>query len=110
MTKPDETDQLITEEDIMNCKKFTFSDRLTDHVVDEAIDETITVDSIEVGPVEEYEPLQLDEDDEDDEDRFVYECAYTGCNETVTLERRYDTIRHECDSCDRTTQFERTED
>lgn len=82
----DETDQLITEEDI-----------------DESIDETLTVGPIEVDFV--------DEDSEDDEDDgFVYECAIPSCDETVTQEKRYPTIRHECDSCDRTTQFNRQED
>lgn len=43
----------------------------------------------------------------DDEPSYSYRCAMPECTECVSIETKHDMIRHECNTCGRTTQFER---
>lgn len=42
----------------------------------------------------------------DTDDRFIYECAFPNCYETVRIAKGFEKIEHKCRSCGGITQFE----
>lgn len=40
---------------------------------------------------------------------YEYECMMPNCTETMTTDSKHNMIRGDCDSCDKTTQFERVD-
>lgn len=48
----------------------------------------------------------VDEVSSDTDSAYTYECTMPSCDTTVDLDTRHNMIRHECQTCGKTTQFE----
>lgn len=48
-------------------------------------------------------------DDPNTQTGYEYECMMPNCTETMTTDSKHNMIRGDCDSCDKTTQFERVD-
>lgn len=59
------------------------------------------------SPYDEYE--QTDGNEPEQDEQYTYECMMPNCSETMTAQSTHDILRSDCNSCSKTTQFEKIE-